>query len=152
MFLMSFPVGTASDYLRITDRLSTGTIRKLFNSMGTIGPGLCMIGLGFVGCNSTLTIGILVVSMSLSAGCYVGFNASSTTLSTKVVSTYWAFLSDEPCRSKSQLFGISDVHHKHSSKCSWIRGSTYNWNFNERQCEGFSLWLKLSTLNPHFRS
>ena len=74
MFLMSFPVGTVSDYLRNTGRLSTTAIRKIFQSIGTIGPGLCMIGLGFVGCNSTLTISILVLSTAMSAGCYVGFN------------------------------------------------------------------------------
>ena len=74
MFLMSFPVGTASDYLGNTGRLSTTSIRKIFHFIGTIGPGLCMIGLGFVGCNSTLTITILVLSTAMSAGCYVGYN------------------------------------------------------------------------------
>ena len=82
MFLMSFPVGMASDYLRNTDRLSTTAIRKLFNSVGTIGPGLCMIGLGFVGCNSTLAIGIFVLSMAMSAGIFGGFNVSITIVKT----------------------------------------------------------------------
>ena len=138
MFLMSFPVGMASDYLRNTDRLSTTTIRKLFNSMDTIGPGLCMIGLGFVGCNSTLAIYILVLSMAMSAGSYVGYNVSITIISDKRRGNIRAFLSDELCRSKSQLLRLSDVDLKHSWKYSRIRGSTCDWNNNRRQCEFFS--------------
>ena len=60
MFLMSFPVGMVADYLRIKDYMSLSTLRKLFQSMGTICPGLCMVALGFVGCNSALAIAILV--------------------------------------------------------------------------------------------
>ena len=76
MFLMCYPMGMVADYLRLKDLVSTATSRKLFNSIGMIGPGLCMIILGFAGCNSTLAIGILVLSTALSAGGNVGFNVS----------------------------------------------------------------------------
>ena len=74
MFLMCYPMGMAADYLRFKDLVSTETSRKLFNSIGMIGPGLCMILLGFVGCNSTLAVGILVASTSISAAGNMGFN------------------------------------------------------------------------------
>ena len=74
MFLMCYPMGMVADYLRLKDLVSTATSRKLFNSIGMIGPGLCMVLLGFAGCNSILAIGILVVSTGLSAGGNVGFN------------------------------------------------------------------------------
>ena len=76
MFLMCYPMGMVADYLRLKDLVSTATSRKLFNSIGMIGPGLCMIILGFAGCNSTLAIGVLVFSTALSAGGNVGFNVS----------------------------------------------------------------------------
>ena len=74
MFLMCYPMGMVADHLRSGDLISTATSRKLFNSIGMIGPGLCMVVLAFAGCNSALAIGVLVVSAALSAAGYIGFN------------------------------------------------------------------------------
>ena len=74
MFLMCYPMGMAADHLRSRGITSTATSRKLFNSIGMIGPGLCMVALAFTGCDSALAMGVLVVSAALSAAGYIGFN------------------------------------------------------------------------------
>ena len=77
MFLMCYPMGVAADHLRSRGIISTVTSRKLFNSIGMIGPGLCMVVLAFAGCDSALAMGVLVVSAALSAAGYIGFNVRS---------------------------------------------------------------------------
>jgi hypothetical protein len=74
MFLGSFPVGFLSDRLLNTERLSSATIRKIFNSMGSLGPAVGMIWLAFVGCDGTMAIVALVLSAGLSSGSYAGYN------------------------------------------------------------------------------
>jgi ACS family sodium-dependent inorganic phosphate cotransporter-like MFS transporter 5 len=74
MFLCSIPVGFLSDYLLNTGCLSAGSIRKIFNSMGSLGPALGMVWLAYVGCNSTMAVVALVLSTALCSGAYAGFN------------------------------------------------------------------------------
>ena len=102
MFLLCYPMGMVADYLRFRDLVPTVTSRKLFNSIGMIGPGLCMVLLGFAGCNSILAIGILVVSTGLSAGGNVGFNVRMCKEKTargegSILIICMKMFSDEPC-------------------------------------------------------
>jgi hypothetical protein len=77
MFLASFLVGYISDHAVNSGRVSAGIARKLFNSVGFMGPAGGLICLAFVGCNSTLAVTALVVSNTIAAFAHAGFNVST---------------------------------------------------------------------------
>jgi hypothetical protein len=74
MFLMSFPVGFASDYLVGNQVVSTLTSRKLFNSIANFGGAAGLVWLAYVGCNSTMAIAAMILTSSMTAGKYGGYN------------------------------------------------------------------------------
>ncbi len=76
MFLGSFPIGIIHDYFINNNIASKLTMRKFFNSVGTLGPAVGMVWLMFVGCNSTMAVTALVLSSTLASGSYAGFNVS----------------------------------------------------------------------------
>jgi ACS family sodium-dependent inorganic phosphate cotransporter-like MFS transporter 5 len=53
--------------------LSLAATRKTFNTIGHVGPALMLIGLAFIGCDPTLAITLLCISLTFSAGMYSGF-------------------------------------------------------------------------------
>jgi hypothetical protein len=77
MFLASFPVGYISDHAVNSGRVSAGFARKLFNTIGFMGPAGGLIWLAFVGCNSTLAVAALVISNTIAASAFAGFNVST---------------------------------------------------------------------------
>ena len=69
---MTFPVSFAADYLINNGHCRIINVRRLFVTLGVIGPGLSFVWLAFMGCNSTLAIVCLCVMSALNAGKYGG--------------------------------------------------------------------------------
>ena len=56
--------------------LSVEHTRKLFNTIGQIGPALALVGLSFIDCDPTLAIAYLCIALSFNAAMYSGFMVS----------------------------------------------------------------------------
>ena len=76
MFLASFLFGWISDWMNSRKFLSYSKTKKLMNTISQMGPALGLVGLSFVGCDRTLAIVWLCISIGLNAACYSGFTVS----------------------------------------------------------------------------
>ncbi|GFT73534.1 hypothetical protein NPIL_298461, partial [Nephila pilipes] len=70
-----------ADKLRESNKLSITTIRKMCNSIGLIGPGLCCLGITASGCHPTNIVILLCVAMFLNGFVYSGFNVTHVDMS-----------------------------------------------------------------------
>ncbi|XP_068597753.1 sialin-like [Brachionichthys hirsutus] len=66
--------GQLADYLRETCLYSTAAVRKIFNSVGTIGPAVFLVAAGHTGCNYILAVAFLTICSSLGGVACAGFN------------------------------------------------------------------------------
>ncbi|XP_023218044.1 sialin-like [Centruroides sculpturatus] len=64
--------GFMADFVRRRGWLSITNIRKLAEALGTIGPGLCILSIPFIGCNSINVILCLAFSMGFFGFCMAG--------------------------------------------------------------------------------
>lgn len=77
-----------SDYLVNHGNISVGNARKLFNSIGSYIPMICLIGLGYVTKeHTTLGVSLLTIGLGLNAGTYVGFMVNHMDLSPNYAGT-----------------------------------------------------------------
>lgn len=58
--------GWVADKLIRKNIFTTTTVRKLANSLGFIIPGICLIGVGFVGCNQILAVALIITAVGTS--------------------------------------------------------------------------------------
>ncbi|XP_068183676.1 sialin-like isoform X2 [Antennarius striatus] len=68
--------GQLADYLRETRLYRTTIVRKIFNTVGTIGPAVFLVAAGYTGCNYTLAVAFLTICTSLGGAASVGFNVN----------------------------------------------------------------------------
>ena len=73
MFLASLPFGWISDMLISKEILSVSKTKKLMQTIGQVGPALGLVGLSFVGCDRTLAIVWLCISVGLNGAIYSGY-------------------------------------------------------------------------------
>lgn len=76
MWLFSIACSTLADYLIAQHILTVGNARKIFNTIGQYGPALALIGVGFIGCNTTLAVVLLTLAVGLSGASYSGFQVN----------------------------------------------------------------------------
>ncbi|XP_033246484.1 putative inorganic phosphate cotransporter [Drosophila miranda] len=82
MFFMSFVFSKMSAQLNNRNCISTGTSRKLFNTIGLWIPMITIIGLGYVRADqSTLAVVQLCFTVGMSGATYLGFNMNHLDLS-----------------------------------------------------------------------
>merc|ERR1719357_2200277 len=62
------------------------------NTISQMGPALGLVGLSFVGCDRTLAIVWLCISMGLNAACYSGFTSNTIDLSPNYAGTVMGVL------------------------------------------------------------
>ena len=74
--------GNLAAYLRSKD-IRSEYIRKLFNTIGHIGPALGLLGLSFSGCNHNLVIFWFCMSVMLNGASNSGFQVNHVELSAK---------------------------------------------------------------------
>ena len=67
------PIGWMADWLIESKRMSAVNVRRLCNSIGHLGSALGLIGLAFTGCDQTLAIVWLCLSVALNGAVYSGF-------------------------------------------------------------------------------
>ena len=77
MFLASLPFGWISDMLISKEILSVSKTKKLMQTIGQVGPALGLVGLSFVGCDRTLAIVWLCISVGLNGAIYSGYMVGS---------------------------------------------------------------------------
>ncbi|KRY09857.1 Sialin [Trichinella patagoniensis] len=65
--------GQVADMMRTRLHLSTKTVRKIMDCLGHLLPGLCVIFVGYVGCNSAAAVALLAMSVGFSGLCGGGF-------------------------------------------------------------------------------
>ena len=82
--------GLLSDKLIKSGRLTVVQVRKLFNSIGSYGPTIALIGLAFVGCSRSGAIVSLVIAMGLTSATYSGLSANFGDLSPNYVGSLYA--------------------------------------------------------------
>lgn len=73
MWIFSIVVGLFADYLRTAGYLSTTATRKIFNSIGIYGPMVCLILVGYAGCNKVTAIALLCGAVGLNGAVYSGY-------------------------------------------------------------------------------
>ncbi|XP_045101821.1 putative inorganic phosphate cotransporter isoform X2 [Portunus trituberculatus] len=73
MWLFSMVVGQLADYLQTSGRLSTANTRRLFNSIGIYGPMVCLVLVGYAGCNRTIAITLLCLGVGLNGATFSGY-------------------------------------------------------------------------------
>ncbi|CAH2096620.1 unnamed protein product [Euphydryas editha] len=73
MYVLSFPIGFASDFILKKKWLTVTACRKLFNSLGHFGPAIALIGLSYVPSGELVSaVTILTFVVGLNAGQYTG--------------------------------------------------------------------------------
>ncbi|XP_078449904.1 sialin [Lampetra fluviatilis] len=66
--------GQVADHIRMRHLLSVTATRKVFTTLGLLGPGVFLVATGFVGCNYTLAVAFLTLSSSMGGLSMSGFN------------------------------------------------------------------------------
>ena len=79
---ISMPIcGYFADSLRRRHVLSTTAVRKIFHVTGQFLPAICLVIAGYVGCNSNLAVGLLVLAVGSSAFAQSGYQVNHVDLS-----------------------------------------------------------------------
>lgn len=80
-------MGFLADFMISKKGFSIAFVRKLFNSIAFFGPTLGLIWLAFVGCDRTLAVVALSLSVGLNGAVYSGFQVNHTDLSPNYAAT-----------------------------------------------------------------
>lgn len=72
-WVFSICAGLIADKLRTAGVLSTTATRRIFNSIGFYGPMVCLILVGYAGCNKNAAIGLLCGAVGLNGAVYSGY-------------------------------------------------------------------------------
>ena len=115
MFLASFLFGWISDWMNSRQFLSYSKTKKLMNTISQMGPALGLVGLSFVGCDRTLAIVWLCISIGLNAACYSGFTVSQndSQLLNLLKLLNYSFVAVKHNRSFTQLCWDTHGYHKY---------------------------------------
>ena len=73
MWLLSIPIGWMADWLIESNRMSPKNVRRIANSIGHLGSAAGLVGLAFTGCDQSLAIVWLCLSVGLNGAVYSGF-------------------------------------------------------------------------------
>lgn len=88
MFLLSLMISPVSDYFVNNGRITIGTGRKLFNTIGHWIPAACFVGLGFVTKeHSEIVVALLVVCVGVNSGIIAGFHINHLDISPNFAGT-----------------------------------------------------------------
>ncbi|XP_045621708.2 sialin isoform X1 [Procambarus clarkii] len=123
MWIFSLIVSLAGDSLRRTGTLSTQSVRKLANTIGHVGPAVCLLSLSLVECNRPATIALLFTAVSLQGGIYTGFMVNHVDIAPNFAGT---------------LFGITNAA---ATIPGWLAPMTVGALTNNQQT--FGQWRKV---------
>ncbi|KAG8177583.1 hypothetical protein JTE90_028304 [Oedothorax gibbosus] len=92
----------AADRMRATGRWRITAIRKCFNSIAGFSMCLCLLGIPFSGCNSSLILGLLIFGMFVDGLRFAGFHATSIDMTPDFAGTMYSL-----CYGTASVFGIA---------------------------------------------
>ncbi|CAB3383463.1 Hypothetical predicted protein [Cloeon dipterum] len=81
MWLCSMLASFVADWLIYSKILSIGATRKIFNSFGQYGPGLCILLAAYNGCSLPWTVALLTLGLGFNGGIYSGFKINHLDIS-----------------------------------------------------------------------
>lgn len=88
MWILSLVMSEISDFLMNRSYISVGNGRKLFNSIGSWIPVVCLISLSYVPKkNATLAVFLLTAGVGINSGTYVGYMCNHLDLSPNFAGT-----------------------------------------------------------------
>lgn len=87
MWLNSIAMGLFADFLVTRGYLSVVASRKIFNTVGFFVPAVGLIWLAFVGCDQTLSIVALCLSVGFNGAIYSGYQVNHVDLSPNYAGT-----------------------------------------------------------------
>lgn len=98
-WIMSIISSVWADRLINTRTMSVTAVRKIYAIIGTIGPGLGVMGASFVGCNKIVATVCFAVGMALMGFCYPSIRVNSLDLSPNYAPTTMALVNGIGCLS-----------------------------------------------------
>lgn len=76
-----------ADHVRSNGTLSTTTVRKVANLIGTVGPALALIGITLIGCNHSWNLVFLILAVSINGAVYAGFQCNHIDIAPRFAGT-----------------------------------------------------------------
>ena len=73
LFVGILIVSWASNKLSSSGLVSNFNNRRIFNSIGTVGPALALVWVSFAGCDVVMTVAALCLAMGLNSGVMGGY-------------------------------------------------------------------------------
>ncbi|XP_054707829.1 sialin-like isoform X2 [Uloborus diversus] len=70
-----------ADRIRRSGTISITSIRKIFNTIGMLGPAACLVGVTVSGCRPELIVGLITLAMALNACTFSGVNVTHVDMS-----------------------------------------------------------------------
>lgn len=80
-----------ADKLRKTGKFRISTIRKTFNTIGFIGPAICLAIVAFIGCRPLIIVILLCLALGLNGFAFSGFIATHVDMSPDFAGTLYGF-------------------------------------------------------------
>uniref|UniRef100_A0A8C5WLN6 Sialin n=1 Tax=Leptobrachium leishanense TaxID=445787 RepID=A0A8C5WLN6_9ANUR len=68
--------GLLADYMRVKLNYSTVVVRKIFNTLGLIGPAIFLLAAGYIGCDYKLAVAFLTLSTTMGGFAMSGYNVN----------------------------------------------------------------------------
>ncbi|XP_077285026.1 putative inorganic phosphate cotransporter isoform X2 [Arctopsyche grandis] len=92
MWITSITFGIICDYCIKHEHLSVTNARKIFTTIASIGPGVCIIGASYVGDNEAGVVALFTIAMGLMGAFYPGMKVNALDLSCNYAGTLMAIV------------------------------------------------------------
>ncbi|XP_055953849.1 sialin-like isoform X2 [Argiope bruennichi] len=87
--LFSWLASYIADRMRKSGKISVTNTRKICNSIGSIGPALCLLGVTVTGCRPYLTVALLCIGMAFNGFVHSGFNITHVDMCPELAGTLY---------------------------------------------------------------
>lgn len=84
LFILGLIFGPIADWLVVAKMLSAKNVRKLMNTIGSVGPAIALVVLGFIPRENVVAIvALLIIAVGINAAIWCGFQVNHVDLSPK---------------------------------------------------------------------
>ncbi|XP_071042407.1 sialin-like isoform X2 [Parasteatoda tepidariorum] len=95
--LSSWIASAAADRLRKSEKISITFIRKLFNSIGMVGPAICLLAVTQSGCRPELIVALFSIGMAFDGCIFSGYNVTHVDMSPNFSGTLYGIANTISC-------------------------------------------------------
>lgn len=112
--------GYIADTLRGKHVLNTTQTRKIFNTIGAVGPAIFLVSAGYVGCNKALAVGLICGALAFAACTYSSYNSNHIDIASRYsgvlmgITNTWATI---PGFAGPAVVGL--LTEKHNNRHQW---------------------------------